>query len=75
MFFNIRNLQSSAVSDFAINLRDNQVLVKYNGSDKSYLYQNVDSGDLIDFLAGEFESVGKFVNGLIKGEDCSFAIV
>ena len=75
MFFQVRNLKSSAVEDFAINLQDNQVLVKYTGSDKSYLYQNVDSGDLMDFFAGEFESVGKFINGLIKCEDYSYQVI
>ena len=66
MFFSVRDINSSAIEECAVNLRDNQVLVKYNNSPKSYIYNNVDSGELIDFLAGEYSSVGKFVNAWCK---------
>jgi len=66
MFFSVRDIKSAAIQECAVNLCDNQVLVKYNGSDKTYIYNNVSTEDIIDFLCDSGASVGKFVNYCAK---------
>tara|TARA_X000000368_G_scaffold85705_1_gene65084 strand:+ start:2339 stop:2566 length:228 start_codon:yes stop_codon:yes gene_type:complete len=68
MFFSpTTNTDSSAVASIQLNPTTNQVLVKYINSTKSYLYENVSFDAILDYLAGEYESVGKFVNAYCKG--------
>jgi hypothetical protein len=66
MFFQPSSIQSSAVSDIKVSPMNNQVVVTYNNN-KVYLYDNVDFEALLDFVCGEIESVGKFVNAYCKG--------
>ena len=66
MFFQPSSIQSSAVSDIKVSPANNQVVVTYNNN-KVYLYDNVGFEALLDFVCGEIESVGKFVNAYCKG--------
>ena len=67
MFLNVNiNPVSTSVADLRLNAVTNQALVKYQGSDKVYLYDNVAFDAILDFITGEFESVGKFVNAYCK---------
>ena len=67
MFFQADNLQSSAIRSLKLNLATNQVLVEYINNAKSFLYENVNGEAITDFLFGEIESAGKFVNAYCKG--------
>jgi hypothetical protein len=67
MFFTPSTITSSAISDIKVSPINNQVVVKYTNDSKSYLYNNVDFDALLDFVCGEFESIGKFVNAYCKG--------
>jgi hypothetical protein len=69
MFFTPSNIESSSISDIKVSCANNQAIVTYKGSDKVYLYNNVSFDELLDFVTGEFESVGKFVNAYCKGND------
>jgi hypothetical protein len=71
MFFTPSNIKSSAISDIKVSVNNNQAVVTYKGSDKVYLYNNVDFDSLLDFVAGEVDSLGEFVNGCIKGSPCT----
>jgi len=67
MFFQpSSSIQSSAVRDIKLSPINNQVVVTYNNN-KVYLYDNVAFEALLDFVCGEFESIGKFVNAYCKG--------
>jgi DNA polymerase II small subunit/DNA polymerase delta subunit B len=67
MFLNVNiNPVSESVADLRLNAVTNQALVKYQGSEKVYLYDNVSFDAILDFVTGEFESVGKFVNAYCK---------
>ena len=67
MFFNVDiNPVSSAIADLRLNAVTNQALVKYQDSDKVYLYDNISFEAILDFITGEFDSVGKFVNAYCK---------
>ena len=67
MFLNVNiNPVSSSIADLRLNAVTNQALVKYQNSDKVYLYDNVSIEAIFDFINGEFESVGKFVNAYCK---------
>ena len=67
MFLNVNiNPVSSSIADLRLNAVTNQALVKYQNSDKVYLYDNVSIESIFDFVLGEFESVGKFVNAYCK---------
>ena len=67
MFFTPSTIESSAVSDIKVSPTNNQVIVKYSADGASYLYNNVDFDALLDFVCGEFKSIGKFVNAYCKG--------
>ena len=67
MFFTPSSIESSAVSDIKVSPINNQVLVKYSKDGATYLYNNVDFDALLDFVLGEFNSIGKFVNAYCKG--------
>ena len=67
MFFTPSTIDSAAISDIKVSVANNQAIVTYKGSDKVYLYNNVSFDELLDFVTGEFESVGKFVNAYCKG--------
>jgi len=67
MFFQADNIQSSNVETFKLNPATNQVLVKYINNAKTYLYENVNIEAIFDFMTGEIESAGKFVNAYCKG--------
>jgi hypothetical protein len=67
MFFQPSNIQSSNVRSIRLNLNTNQVIVQFVNNAKTYLYDNVNSEAILDFLYGEYESVGKFVNAYCKG--------
>ena len=67
MFLNVNiNPVSSSIADLRLNAVTNQALVKYQTSDKVYLYDNVSFDAILDFVTGEFQSVGKFVNAYCK---------
>ena len=67
MFLNVNiSPVSSSIADLRLNVVTNQALVKYQGSDTVYLYDNVDFESMLDFIVGKFESVGKFVNAYCK---------
>ena len=67
MFLNVNiNPVSSSIADLRLNAVTNQALVKYQNSNKVYLYDNVSIESIFDFVLGEFESVGKFVNAYCK---------
>jgi len=67
MFFQADNLQSSAIRSLKLNPHTNQALVEYVTSAKSFLYENISLDAMFDFLVGEIESAGKFVNAYCKG--------
>jgi len=67
MFFQADNLQSSAIRSLKLNPHTNQALVEYVTSGKSFLYENINLDAMFDFLVGEIESAGKFVNAYCKG--------
>lgn len=67
MFFQPANLQSSNIRNIRLNLNTNQVIVQFVNNAKTYLYENVNTNAILDFLYGEYESVGKFVNAYCKG--------
>ena len=67
MFFQADNLQSSAIRSLKLNPSTNQALVEYVTSAKSFLYENISMDAMFDFLVGEIESAGKFVNAYCKG--------
>lgn len=67
MFFQPSNIQSSSIEDIKFNLVNYQVMVKYIGNAKTYLYENVSAEAITDVLTGEIESLGKFVNAFCKG--------
>ena len=67
MFFQADNIQSSNVETLKLNPSTNQVLVKYAQSAKTYIYENVNIEAIFDFMVGEIESAGKFVNAYCKG--------
>ena len=69
MFFTPSTITSSSISDIKVSVANNQAIVTYKGNDKVYLYNNVSFDELLDFVTGEFESVGKFVNAYCKGND------
>ena len=67
MFLNVNiNPVSSSIADLRLNAVTNQALVKYQNSNKVYLYDNVSFDAILDFITGEFESVGMFVNAYCK---------
>ncbi len=67
MFFNVDiNPVSSAIADLRLNAVTNQALVKYQGGENVYLYDNVSFEAILDFITGDFDSVGKFVNAYCK---------
>ena len=55
MFFTPSTLTSYAVSDIKVSPINNQVVVKYTNDSKSYLYNNVDYDELLDFENGGVE--------------------
>ena len=67
MFFQPANLQSSNIRSIRLNPSTNQVIVQFINNAKTYLYDNVNTEAIIDFLYGEIESAGKFVNTYCKG--------
>ena len=67
MFFQASNIQSSNIRSLRLNLSTNQVIVQFINNAKTYLYENVSTEALLDYLYGEFESSGKFVNAYCKG--------
>ena len=67
MFFQATNLQSSNIRTLSINPKTDQVIVQYNNNAKTYLYEDVDFEAYMDFMTGEIESAGKFVNAYCKG--------
>ena len=67
MFFQADNLQSAAIRSLKLNPANNQALVEYVTSAKSFLYENVNGDAILDYLFGETESAGKFVNAYCKG--------
>jgi len=67
MFFQASNIQSSNIRSLRLNLSTNQVIVQFINNAKTYLYENVSTEALLDYLYGEFESAGKFVNAYCKG--------
>ena len=69
MFFTPSTIDSAAISDIKVSVKNYQAIVTYKGSDKVYLYNNVSFDELLDFVAGEVESIGKFVNAYCKGND------
>lgn len=68
MFFQPSNLQSSNIRNIRLNLNTNQVIVQFINNAKTYLYENVNGNAILDFLYGEYESAGKFVNAFCKGK-------
>jgi hypothetical protein len=67
MFVQPSALQSSAIAGIKLNPAFNQVIVNYVGNAKSYLYDNVSIEGITNFIFGEIESAGKFVNAYCKG--------
>ena len=67
MFFQPSNIQSSNIRNIRLNLNTNQVIVQFINNAKTYLYENVSTEAILDFLYGEYESTGKFVNAFCKG--------
>ena len=67
MFIQPSTLQSSAIRNIKFNLTTNQVIVQFVNNAKTYLYDNVNIEGMTDFLFGEIESVGKFVNAYCVG--------
>ena len=67
MFFQPSNIQSSNIRDIRVNVNTNQVIVQFINNAKTYLYENVSDVAILDFLYGEYESIGKFVNTFCKG--------
>ena len=67
MFIQPSNLQSTAIRNIKLNLTTNQVIVQFMNNAKTYLYDNVSVDGITDYLFGEIESVGKFVNAYCKG--------
>ena len=68
MFLNVDiNPVSTAIADLRLNAVTNQALVKYQDSDKVYLYDKVSNDAIVDFICGDLcDSVGKFVNAYCK---------
>lgn len=67
MFLNVNiNPVSTCVADLRLNAVTNQALVKYQGNEKVYLYDNINFEAILDFITGDFPSVGKFVNAYCK---------
>ena len=76
MFFQLSNLHSSSVSELSVNPKTNQVVVKYNGNDKTYLYSDVEFGAIAQLLMTTVTSIGKWVNvNLKQNEDVTYYAV
>ena len=67
MFFQADNIQSSNVATLKLNPSTNQAMVQFINNSKTYLYENINLDAMFDFLVGEIESAGKFVNAYCKG--------
>lgn len=67
MFFQPSTLNSSNIRNLRLNLNTNQVIVQFINNAKTYLYENVNNEEMLNFLYGEYESAGKFVNAYCKG--------
>jgi hypothetical protein len=67
MFFQADNIQSSNVATLKLNPSTNQAMVQFINNSKTYLYENISMDAMFDFLVGEIESAGKFVNAYCKG--------
>ena len=73
MFVQPSNLTSSAITDIKVDVSNQQALVTYKGSNKVYLYNDVNFESLLDFVSDGVDSIGEFVNGCIKGS--SFVVI
>lgn len=67
MFIQPSALQSSAIRNIKLNPATNQVIVQFVNNAKTYLYDNVNIEGITDYVFGEIESVGKFVNAYCIG--------
>ena len=67
MFIQPSALQSSAIRNIKLNLTTNQVIVQFVNNAKTYLYDNVSVDGITDYIFGEIESAGKFVNAYCLG--------
>ena len=67
MFFQADNIQSSNIATLKLNPSTNQAMVQFINNSKTYLYENINLDAMFDFLVGEIESAGKFVNAYCKG--------
>ena len=67
MFIQPSNLQSSSIRNIKLNLTTNQVIVQFINNAKTYLYENVSVDAITDYVFGEIESAGEFVNRYCKG--------
>lgn len=66
MFVSVSDIKSSSVASLRVNGGTNQAIVKYVGSDQSYLYNNVDFGALAQLFTSNIESIGRWVNTNLK---------
>ncbi len=67
MFIQPSALQSSAIRNIKLNVTTNQVIVQFMNNAKTYLYDNVSIDGITDYIFGEIESAGKFVNAYCLG--------
>ena len=66
MFLSVTNFQSSNIDELRVSPGNSQAIVKFKGSEQSYLYNGVDFSALYNLLYREVESLGKWVNENLK---------
>ena len=67
MFIKPATLQSTSIRNIQMNPATNQVIVQFINNAKTYLYENVSIDAITDYVFGEIESAGEFVNRYCKG--------
>ena len=69
MFVSVSDIKSSSIASLKVNGGKNQAIVKYVGSDQSYLYNNVDFGALATLFTANIKSIGQWVNINLKNAE------